>query len=293
MAYSIQQAQTDKQRLCTKGFVLDAVQRLLQSYTEKRNPLRAPLDLRFLARLRSARVEAAPASLKSEGKLLPVKGGFLILYREDLHPHRRNLTICHEIAHTFFYENVEVHPARILPHSPKEEKLCFFAAEHLLVPSALLRELTAAYSSLEPLPLLKGLARQFEAAAWVVAKRITSEPTTAPQMVVTFWDMRDFRATLFPESVPLSDSTTTIKKISKKTAISASLKPLLPPYRRDRLEELVFPLVCKVAADHAPRKCEVQLQTRKIGINFAVEAEKLYGSHQVVVSVCHSNGPQS
>jgi hypothetical protein len=61
--------------------------------------------------------------------------------RRALRSHRRRFLICHELAHTLFYEFGERGPRRIVRDSPLQELFCDELARNLLVPADLPRSL--------------------------------------------------------------------------------------------------------------------------------------------------------
>jgi len=70
------------------------------------------------------------------------KGGFLIQLKKDAQPYRKNFTLAHEIAHTFFYDvlvqarqrNDNSISFRGNNFDQEEERLCDIAAAELLMP---------------------------------------------------------------------------------------------------------------------------------------------------------------
>lgn len=71
-----------------------------------------------------------------DGVLTREGGRFRILIKEESPPPRKNFTIAHEIAHTFFYDVVEESRQgnERERFDPEEERLCDLAAAELLMP---------------------------------------------------------------------------------------------------------------------------------------------------------------
>jgi len=69
-------------------------------------------------------------------------GRFVIRLRKDVSKERKNFTLAHEIAHTFFYD-VLTHPRSYSGHhdfDPEEEHLCDIGASELLMPSSVFKQ---------------------------------------------------------------------------------------------------------------------------------------------------------
>jgi Zn-dependent peptidase ImmA (M78 family) len=89
--------------------------------------------------------------MEVDGRLIPYAGGFIIELRKDRSHERKNFTLAHELAHTFFYESVPSIKYRALAstqphHDPDEEMLCNIAAAEMLMPSAVFSKIARDYS---------------------------------------------------------------------------------------------------------------------------------------------------
>lgn len=77
-----------------------------------------------------------------DGLLKCIDGRFVVYLKKDVFSLRKNFTLAHEIAHTFFYGLLS-HPNSFrgsVSSDPEEERLCDAAAAELLMPSSLFRE---------------------------------------------------------------------------------------------------------------------------------------------------------
>jgi len=115
-----------------------------------------PLDVSTLAEVLNvtigAPLPAIPGEGCAEGLLIPVPGGFVARVAPSS-THRWRLTLCHELAHTYFYDHrhaVPLRPRAMRP-SPLEEQLCFDAARHMLAPLPEVHEYTAATTPIDQL----------------------------------------------------------------------------------------------------------------------------------------------
>jgi Zn-dependent peptidase ImmA (M78 family) len=69
------------------------------------------------------------------------KGRFVITLKKNVNPSRKNFTIAHEVAHTFFFDllNKTQYRGRSNKFDPQEERLCDIAAAELLMPRRIFR----------------------------------------------------------------------------------------------------------------------------------------------------------
>lgn len=103
--------------------------------------------------------------MEVDGRLIPSVEGFIIELRKDRSHERKNFTLAHELAHTFFYESVPSIKYRALAstqphHDPVEEMLCNIAAAEMLMPSAVFSKIARDYSASPQ--SLQQLAQLFE-----------------------------------------------------------------------------------------------------------------------------------
>jgi Zn-dependent peptidase ImmA (M78 family) len=77
-----------------------------------------------------------------DGLLKYIDGSFVVYLKKEVFPLRKNFTLAHEIAHTFFYGLLS-HPNSFrgsVSSDPEEERLCDAAAAELLMPSSIFRD---------------------------------------------------------------------------------------------------------------------------------------------------------
>lgn len=77
-----------------------------------------------------------------DGLLKCNDGRFVVYLKKEVFDLRKNFTLAHEIAHTFFY-GLLTHPRSFrgsLSSDPEEERLCDAAAAELLMPSSIFRD---------------------------------------------------------------------------------------------------------------------------------------------------------
>lgn len=91
------------------------------------------LDVRLLASALGVRLEEKHSGKSGEGLLVPVCGGFKALIYPAPKPVWR-FTVCHELAHTYFYDRSKEIPQRPGRMSPDdlEQYICDDAARYLL-----------------------------------------------------------------------------------------------------------------------------------------------------------------
>jgi len=109
--------------------------------------------------------EIVHRDMEIDGRLIPNAGGFIIELRKDRSHERKNFTLAHELAHTFFYESVPSIKYRSLTslhphHDADEETLCNIAAAEMLMPSPVFSKIAKDYSATPR--SLQELSRLFE-----------------------------------------------------------------------------------------------------------------------------------
>lgn len=104
---------------------------------------------------------------------------FVIYVKKHSNPYRKNFTIAHEIAHTFFYYDLLDFPekfrgnATFQEYDQEEERLCDFAAAELLMPFSIFKNDLLGFQDdncITPLTLLK-LKGQYQVSLTAIAKR--------------------------------------------------------------------------------------------------------------------------
>lgn len=96
---------------------------------------RPPIDPFALAASLNVRVEEKPMAL--DGFIeKDCSGQFVVVLNKDTGIQRKRFTLCHELAHTFFFDDL-VHSRsfrRENQYDPEEERLCNLAAAEMLMP---------------------------------------------------------------------------------------------------------------------------------------------------------------
>lgn len=248
---------------------------LLSEYEKEFGSLEPPINLYKLAWLRNIRIKFAPQDAKFEGILLPIRERkeptrrkdprFIIYYRSALPVGRRNLTICHEIAHTFFYDTSSNFPKRRnhLVSRKYEEILCFEIARQLLIPEISLRKKFFEYSNLPPLELLNKLSVLFQASLQIMAKRVTEDTDLLSNTMFIFWHSKvnSMDKYLRPDSVSSQDTKKILKKGFRHLYINSK-------------NSVVYQAVSEVVATGRARKEWKEIGKRK-RVRFYLEAEPI------------------
>ncbi len=222
---------------------------------------------------------------KDEGILVPKRGGFLLQYgKRSLEEEkqlfnlfaRSRFTICHELAHIFFYDcSHDIPKMAKKPH----EYICDSIARRLLLPKDMLeKEFSKRYHSDNSIiPFLRGLGRDTGVGLYPLAKRLTEELSLIDDAMITFWkhninsNLKQINA--FEYSNYRKDSKT-----------CPSLRNLLPKYWRDRIHSLVWKKYVKelVTSGEIPSSDEKmfilskkRIHGKKKIISFTVECETL------------------
>jgi hypothetical protein len=100
-------------------------------------------------------------------------GRFVIRLRKDVSKERKNFTLAHEIAHTFFYD-VLTHPKSYRGHhdfDPEEEHLCDIGASELLMPSSAFKQDLFCEEEITPVTLFR-LAKLYQVSLKAVAVKV-------------------------------------------------------------------------------------------------------------------------
>jgi len=235
---------------------------LLFEYKKRFGTLQPPIDPVRIAELVGAKVEEAPASIASEGQLLPIRHGFIIRHRGGLPPSRINLTICHEIAHTFFYDCSQSIPKRLFGRQPtrEEEGLCFVAARQLLVPREALDKYLHDALDLPLLHLLRELSHRFHASLPVMAIRLTKDTSLINNVMFTFWVPCDASRTSNKQSTQGREHNHHMSSLGtwkKHSYLSPAGEEAFSVYRRTLIYEKALPLVQRVANNMPGRRTEL------------------------------------
>lgn len=267
------------------------VNSLLFEYKKRFGDLQPPIDPFRLAELVGATVEEAPASIASEGQLLPIWGGFIIRYRAGVPAsYRVNLTICHEIAHTFFYDYSQSIPKRSFGRQPtkEEENLCFLAARQLLVPRETLNKCLHDVLDRPPLYLLRELANRFHASLPIMAMRLTKDTSLINNLMFTFWVLRDTSGTSNEQPTQGQEPNHDISSLSmwrKHSYLSSAVEDVFSTYQRSLIYEKTLSLVQRVANNILGPKTELLEIGKKKRFRVSVEGENWGDSKAVTATL--------
>lgn len=167
--------------------------------------LDVPMRLSWLARV--FRVELRPAS-RSCGRwcrLIPKREGFVARYRVDRQRYGRDLGICHEFAHTYFYDLCGPVP-RWPPGLPtsEEEALCDRIARRPLVPTQTLKHVHRGVAHMHLIDQIMRLASTFQVPFQIVATRMVKDESLSAQnvMVVIHQLSRDWKQVVLGRLAP-------------------------------------------------------------------------------------------
>lgn len=226
-----------RDRIRQRSFFFEAfeprIKEILSRYKEIKGNLDPPIDPFLIANISKCRVEPAPTNVSYEGFLIPTYNGFIIRYRENFLRIRKRLTICHEVAHTFFYDTSSLIPRKNMKH-PKEEEICFNLARKLLVPEDPLRKaFTRLWSREDNFASLERLANLFMCSLEIMAYRLTTDTSLLKNEMVTFWRLKD--TTNATRNVETTKSKNfSYEDFAKKSMFSPELETTFSPYRRTR-----------------------------------------------------------
>lgn len=155
-----------------------AVDSLLVEYFRETNRWRAPVLVDALLRARRVTVHTRRGSPGWTASLMPVPSGFVAYVSSEVSSSLARLrnALCHELAHTFFFQTgggVPQRKGKLVPDE-QEELLCFWAARQILVPRELLepscvgRDLFLGQS-------ISGLADEFGVSIDVMCARLSHD----------------------------------------------------------------------------------------------------------------------
>jgi hypothetical protein len=135
-----------------------------------------PVNVKALARAQGIR-SVKPLEMNASGRLLEL-GGFYVFYNAREDRRRQRFTVCHEIAHTFFADDVSARESGIKVRLGRnrpldytiEEQLCEWAAGELIMPRD---RFVNAVNELSPsLSGLRELASRFDVTEVAALERI-------------------------------------------------------------------------------------------------------------------------
>ena len=157
------------------------------------NMTKPPFDPFRYARILKILVEE-PADMVLDGTLRRGDDGAFIVYlKRDVSRQRKNFTLAHEIAHTFFYDaqQTKIDKNRGSERfDPEEERLCDLAAAELLMPFAVFRSDLMRLRNREELAaitpvVLIDLARRYDVSTRAVAIRAS---WTVEDLACVIWN---------------------------------------------------------------------------------------------------------
>lgn len=116
------------------------VDNILKRYVLHAGSLEAPIDPILLAKLQKSKVSYRYRTDNWVASLIPMGDGFVITVKENTSSKLQRYAICHEVAHTFFFDTDCIPPERLNDSYPskKEELLCSWASREMLVPKSVL-----------------------------------------------------------------------------------------------------------------------------------------------------------
>ena len=175
-----------------RGAIENRVCQLLQQCNPC-NVSQLPVEVLVLARCRKIQISATAlmditGTGKARGILTPVEGGFKLVLAANLSESARNMTIAHEIGHTFFYDDTTAAPHRRYGLRPTkaEEDLCEFAARTMLLPRQAVEEYVRRGTGLGPARIIVNLARVAKTTLHATVARIMGDlPDTREELNLT------------------------------------------------------------------------------------------------------------
>ncbi len=179
-------------------YIIQSANEIFEKYKQRKGKLTIPMDLGLLAKLRKAYIEEVESDDPSfEGQLLPVKRGFIIQCNKKLPQARKNMAICHEIAHTFSFDLSYLVPRRLSQKFPYGEGTCYLLARELLVPRELLediiferKEYDIKWKEYDIIQSLEFFSGRFQTSKEVMAERLTSDISLIKDIMFIFWRLR-------------------------------------------------------------------------------------------------------
>jgi Zn-dependent peptidase ImmA (M78 family) len=164
---------------------------LLERYAMHKKSFTPPIDPMILAELRNVKIIYRQSSDDWVASLMPMGSGFVINVNESLPNVRIRNAICHEIAHTFFFDTSNKSPRRLGKPQPDdvEERLCFWAAREMLVPTAILKTEVEKLKS-ESLYTLDGISRLaniFVVSEDIIARRLSHDLSILENDWIILW----------------------------------------------------------------------------------------------------------
>lgn len=221
------------------------VNSLLKRYELHMGAITPPVRSSVFAKIQNARILFRQGSDHWVSSIMPMGNGFDIYVNEAFPMIRKRNAICHEVAHTFFYD-IQSEPLKRL-NKPRpddeEELLCFWAAREMLVPTSLFENeldtlgVGAAYS----LKGISNLAKTFQVSPDIIAYRLTHDLALLGKDWIILWYIssdkgRRYKAmSLYPEKISSS-----ISKYYKMKILEAIQTTILKQPRKDNPIQIEF-----------------------------------------------------
>jgi hypothetical protein len=161
---------------------------------------RLPVDVECIAALRGMRVVGGmDAQGCAEGKLIPVKGGFLVQLRQSSSATRKRFSMAHELGHALFYRDEGECPRHQIgllntEERSAEERICNLFAECLLMPALNLRNELGVVRPDSPcsfLDLLERTARKFHVSLHALITRLARVRVEGPPYLIAYQRFRE------------------------------------------------------------------------------------------------------
>lgn len=223
IGYSLCKEIGEKAQIFIKDFILGEY--------EKKKPLSPPVNIDIIKALiceyKGIKIlDNEPLESESvyEGRLIPIEGGFKILLNqnEKFLYIRKKFTLCHELAHIFFYDCNHRVPRKII--TPPED-ICYKIARQILIPDKLVEKhfnelynnKLFLFSKKLDFPLLKKikeLARIYEVSLEAMVDKLMLDKSLFKKEVITFWEFNE------KKQCP----SISFKNFDKRTKISSHLK---------------------------------------------------------------------
>lgn len=277
----------DSNRITSKEHIEGWINEILEKYKQKLGTFTPPICEKTLCKvveeLKGINITIEPdkkASVFDEGLLLPIRGGFIIIYgtrnmnQMKFHKVKIRETICHELVHILFYDCTSLIPQLQII---SDESLCHDIARQLLLPAPIVEKEFKEKIKIYPTDLIqviKELSRHFQVAIMLMVRRLTEDLSLLKDTMVTFWKYKEDTDKQIP--------------YEHDPKLSPELKRLLPKYWRDRIHvEAWNEAVSKIAIKgysyyEFQSPIHIEGKRRKKGkvksISFKIQCAPLYDS---------------
>lgn len=247
------------------------VHSLLSRYANQKKAFTPPIDPSVLAELQNARIIYRQGSKNWIASLMPMGSGFVINVNESCPTNRKRNAICHEIAHTFFFDTKTEPPRRLKNSQPddQEERLCFWAAREMLVPASLfkseLRRLGG--KTIYSFESISELAEIFKVSPGIIALRLTHDLALLGDDWLILW----------------SSSARTGEEVRPKSLYPKHISTSISNYRKSKIIEAIRSVVSECQDRENPIEMEISVEKKKI-FRFKVKTEKVKGYRLCAIS---------